>query len=167
MVRLIVVPAGGGALTPELVADLTAAIGGLAAPGVRLAVEACETLPLHVAATVRADLRAVDRTDLKRAAEKALVRSFGLEARGFAQPVYVAEVLAALERVPGVLTAIVTRFDLGPGRDDRLRPTLANRPAPASVAIRDGTIVAIFPQGNQIAFVDGPAAVSVAVEDLA
>lgn len=167
VVRMIVAPAGGGPLTAELAADLSAAIGAMAAPGVRLAFEGHKTLPLHVAASVRADLRAVDRSELKRAAEEALARDFGLQARDFGQAAHVAEALATLERVPGVVTAVIRSLDLGPGYDDRLRPLDPGLPAPANVAIRDGAVAAIFPRGDQIAHVVGPAAVAVLVEDLA
>jgi hypothetical protein len=156
-VLLTLVPSGGAPLTATLENDLRAAILGKAIPGVRLGFGAFEALPLHLGATVRADLSSYDKTDVKAAAEAALRSVFALEIRDFAQPVYVAEVLAALETVASVENAIVTRFDLGDGYDlSRPEPAGGTLPWPKNVATRDEHIAAIFPTHHQIAYVRTP-----------
>lgn len=156
-VLLTLVPAGGGKLTGTLEDTLRPAILAKAIPGVRLSFGEFETLPLHLGATVRADLSSHDKSDIKAAAEIALRMAFSLETRDFAQPVYVAEVLAALETVPGVENAVVSRFDLGDDYDlTRPKPIGFGKPWPKNVATRDDSIAAIYPTDHQVAYVRTP-----------
>ena len=154
--RLTVVPAGGAALTTALQDQLRPAILAKAIPGVRLSFQAYQPLYLHITASVRADLTSYDPADVKAAAEAALLRAFALDVRAFAQPVYVAEILAVLENVAQVETALAS-FDLGPDYDlFHPKPPGFLRPWPANVAIRDGAVAALFPGTDQVAHLAAP-----------
>jgi hypothetical protein len=154
--RLTVVPAGGAPLTAALQNQLRPAILANAIPGVRLGFQAYQPLYLHISAQVRADLASFDPADVKAAAEAALLRAFALQVRRFAQPVYVAEILAVLEAVPQVETALAS-FDLGPGYDlTRPEPSGFAQAWPANVAIRDGGVAALFPGADQVAHLAAP-----------
>ncbi|MCE6961798.1 hypothetical protein LAZ40_22440 [Cereibacter sphaeroides] len=171
--RLTLVTADGQPLSPDLTESLRVKILKDAIPGVRLSFALFETLPLRLEAVVRADLVSFDAADVKAAAEAALWRAFGLQARDFGQPVHRAEILAALEAVPQVETAVVTRFDLAPPYDlSQPRPEGSALPWPANVALLDGAVAAIYPAGHQVAHLPGPlqpeprGMVSVTVEGL-
>ncbi len=154
--RLTVVPAGGAVLTTALQDQLRPAILAKAIPGVRVSFQAFAPLYLHITAEVRADLTSYDPADVKAATEAALLRAFSLEVRDFAQPVYVAEILAALEAVPQVQTALA-HFDLGSGYDlSNPEPPGFPLPWPANVAIRDGGVAALFPTPDQVAHLAAP-----------
>lgn len=160
-VLLTLVPVGGAPLTATLENDLRAAILGKAIPGVRLSFGEFETLPLHIGATVRADLSTYNKTDVKAAAEAALRAVLALENRAIAQTVYIAEVLAALETVKEVDNAIVTRFDLGDAYDlGNPPPDGFDLPWPGNVATRDGTVAAIYATQHQVAYVRAPSGTS-------
>ncbi|MBO9474746.1 hypothetical protein J7413_14445 [Shimia sp. R10_1] len=169
MVQLTLAPVGGGAITQTLENDLRAAILGKAVPGTSLFFKPYETLPLNIGVRVRADLTVHDRSELKAAAEEKLTQTFSIEARRFGQTTYVSEVLAALETVAGIETALTTRFDLGDAYD-LLKPKPAHftRPWPRNVATRDGAVAAIYATDHQIAFLPpGDATrIAVVVEDI-
>jgi hypothetical protein len=65
-----------------------------------------------VEATIRVDTQAYDKTEVQAAAQAALINEFSLERRLLGQPVYIAEVAAALERVTGVETVTVQSFSV-------------------------------------------------------
>ncbi|MEM6635167.1 MAG: hypothetical protein AAF667_04680 [Pseudomonadota bacterium] len=171
-VLLTIAPVGGGALSDTLKSDLRPAILNKSLPGIRLSFAEYQTLPLHLGATVRADLAVFDEADVKAAAQEALIKTFALEARTFGQTAYVSEVLAALETVEGIETAIVTRFDLGPDYDLlNPKPPGFTEPWPKNVATRDGAVAAIYPEETQIAHLGSESAgssaqrITILVED--
>ncbi|MCP5073797.1 MAG: hypothetical protein GY947_10950 [Rhodobacteraceae bacterium] len=151
-VLVTLVPANGAELTPKLTKDLRTSALSRALPGVRLNFAQFEELHLKMAATVRADLTSFERTELEVECDSVLRRTFALETMEFAQPVYRSEILAALETVVGVETAVVTGFDLWPSIDS---PD-TTIPRPKNVALRDAAVAAIYPGDNQVAFVPEP-----------
>ena len=156
-IRLTLALEGGPALTDTLEETLRPAILAKTIPGVRLSFRNYDALLLEIQASVRADLTAHDKTDIKAAAEAALQEGFDLTARGFGQAAYRSEVLAMLETVTGIETAQVINFGLADATD-----------TPESVSIQNGVTAAIFPAAGQIAHV-GPAisgAIRVEVEDI-
>ncbi|MCP5086621.1 MAG: hypothetical protein GY952_07465 [Rhodobacteraceae bacterium] len=166
-VLVTLVPANGAELTDKLKKDLRSSVLSRALPGVRLNFDQFEALHLKLSARVRADLTSFERTELAVECADVVRRAFGLEARKFAQPVYRSEILAALETVPGVETAVVTGFDLWPLLDD---PD-TDAPRPKNVAMRDDAVAAIYPGDNQVAFVPddlepGTSLIAIEVEDL-
>lgn len=168
-VELTLVPVGGAALTDSLKEDLRPAILKKCIPGVSVSFRSYETLPLHVAVTVRADLTVQDKTDIKAAAEAALANAFSLEARDFGQTAYVSEVLAALETVAGIENVLATRFDLGDGYDlFQPRPPGFDKPWPRNVATRDARVAAIYATPHQVIHIPiaSSGTIAVKVEDI-
>ncbi len=156
-IRLTLALEGGAPLTDALEETLRPAILAKTIPGVRLTFEPYQPLLLDIEATVRADLTAHDKTDIKLACEEALQLHFELNARDFGEAAYRSEVLATLETVAGVETAQVTSF--------KLAETTASA---ESISTQNGVTAAVFPAAQQIAHV-GPAisgAIQVEVEDI-
>jgi hypothetical protein len=142
--KLVVVPSNGSALTPDQIATLRPILLAHALPGVRLDIEPFRPLHLTLAADVRADLLSHDAGDVKAACEAALQAAFGLEARDFAQAAYAAEVMAVLETVPAVETAVITGFGFSSG-------------TPAQAVQVDAATAAFFPHPDQVLFLpDNP-----------
>jgi len=171
--RLTLVAANGDPLTPALTGALRPAILARAVPGIALEFTDFGPLVLHLAASVRADLTSFDAGDVAAACIDALTAAFALTARGFGQPVYLAEILAALEAVPQVETATVQSMGLGAGIDlTQPRPPGFAGPWPAHVALPYGSVGASFPAAAQAAFVPAPdqpyaqGTVSVTVQDI-
>lgn len=140
-VRLTLVPAGGGALPPELIGNIRNLVQAQAIPGVRLSFAAFGPVRLSIGAELRADLLSHDKTDVLAAAQDALLAALSLEARELGKPVFVAEIHAALASVAGIETTRITAFDHLP------TPT-----PPARVARRDGAVAAIYPTPDQVIF---------------
>ena len=153
LVAITVVPAEGDPTTEKLRQDLAAYVETRAIPGVRVTIEDYEAVPVTLAATVHVDTERFDRDDVRDAAEDALVAAFGLKQRALGQPFYRAEILAALERVEGVSSAIVDDFAARP-----------SAPASLGEAQAGGVLATIFPKGDQVVVVDLPSDVAVIVE---
>jgi hypothetical protein len=144
-IGITIVPSGGATLTTALETDIDAMIKTHAIPGLQLKLKSFGPVQLRIDAIIRADLTVIDKTDLQAAAQAALLSAFSLETRDFGQVVYVAEVLATLEQVPGVTTAQVTTFGFVAGGTNGTQ-------APARTAQRDNAIAAIYPKPTQVAF---------------
>lgn len=148
-VNVVLVPAGEAELTDTLKQNLRDTTLARAIPGVRLSFEAFEPLHLNISATVRTDTASFDKSELAASCITALSDHFSLEKMDFAQAVYRSEILAVLETVEGVETAIVTGFDIYPTHTD----TTEGIPRPKNVTLRDSAVSAIFPKENQVLFV--------------
>lgn len=109
-VVIVIVPANGGTVGVSLRQDLIDFVEGRATPGIRVAIEDYVPVYVTVEATIRVDVEAHDKTEVQATAQAALIEEFSLERRLLGQPVYVAEVAAALERVTGVETVTVQSF---------------------------------------------------------
>lgn len=153
-VNIVVVPANGGAVNSTLEEDLIDFIESRAAPNVAVGITSYLSLPLRINVKIYVDTDRHEKTDVKDGAEAALVAEFALKNRNLDQPLYVAEILAALERVEGVSSATITLFDLKPGAPEPLRK-----------ATISGGLVAIFPTEIQVVVLEGVADVTVAVEE--
>jgi hypothetical protein len=153
-VHITVVPANGGTIegTP-LQTTLIDFVQARALPGVAVEISSFVALPIRIQTEVLIDVERFDKNEVRSAAEAALVQTFSLQRRALGQPVYVAEVMAALEAVPGVSSALVTAFEPKPGA-----------PSPERVATIGGSITAIFPTGEQVAHLVGAADVAVLAE---
>ncbi|WP_020674454.1 hypothetical protein [Methylopila sp. M107] len=181
-IRLIVVAASGGAVDGAFKDVLSAFIRQRAIPDVRLEIEGFESVPVEITAHLRVDVGRYDKDDVGEAALAALVETFSLRRRGLGQSFLVGEVLAALEKVEGVETAVadVALGALSPrwarlaafrsldpsgiglktfkrfyGAPDMARPPLT---------FDDGRIKAIFPDVNQVAYVPDAGFVTVLTE---
>ena len=154
-VSITVVPAGGGATTEKLRDDLIDFVTTRAIPGSSVAIEDYGSVPITIAAKAIVDTQRFDKGDVREAAENILVTTFGLQKRALGQPFYIAEILAALEQVEGVSSAIVVAFARKPGAPEPLREATVG-----------GVLATLFPTDEQVVVVDHPADIAVTVESL-
>jgi hypothetical protein len=138
-VDVIVVPAGGGAVTARLSQDLVDFVEARTPPGVAVSISGYREVPVSIVVTARVDVGRYEKSDVQDRLEAALLDEFSLERRGLGQPLYVAEILAAAERVDGVETAVIDTF-----------ARRADAPKPLREAMVSGALAAIFPCENQV-----------------
>jgi hypothetical protein len=137
--EIVIVPANGGTIGDTFKDALIEFVESRALPGVRVAISGYVAVHLVVATTIRVDVETYDKTIVQAAAQTALAEAFALEHRILGQPLYISEVVAALERVPGVETAQVDQFALSGTAPGILRiAKTANAPS------------AFFPFKNQV-----------------
>lgn len=100
-VEVVVVPAGGGSLG-EAAESLRSFLLAHSPPGVEVAVTAYRPLRFHLAVTVFS--RAAERVpaEVEEAVRAALLADFALERRRLGQDLFLSEVFATVEAVPGV-----------------------------------------------------------------
>jgi hypothetical protein len=153
LVDIVIVPSGGGAVTAALKDDLIRFARARALPGIRITISPYQAVPVKMAVTARVDAERYDKSDVHDALLAALTDTFSLARRRLGQPVYVAEILAAAERVDGVETVVVNAFARKPGA-----------PAPLREAAMSGAIAAIFPREDQVVHVAGGADVAAVME---
>ena len=110
-------------------------------------------MPIRIVAKIFVDVARYEKTDAIAASLVTLVATFGLERRALGQPLYVAEILAALETVESVSSAVIVDFARRTGA-----------PAPAREAIIGGGLAAIFPAEGQVVVVESAADVAVTAE---
>jgi hypothetical protein len=149
LVDIVIVPSGGGAVTAALKDNLAGFIRSRALPGVAVTISAYEAVLVKFAVTVRVDVERFDKADVQEAVLAALTDSFSLRRRKLGQPLYVAEILAAAERVDGVETVVIGAFARKPGS-----------PAPLREAQMSGALAAVFPRVDQVVHVAGSADVA-------
>jgi hypothetical protein len=153
LVDIVIVPSGGGAVPEALKGDLVASILSRALPGVAVAISAYEGVAVTIGVKVRVDIARFDKTDVQDSVLAALTDAFSLVRRGLGQPLYVAEILAAAERVEGVETVVIDSFARKSGA-----------PAPLREALMSGVLSAIFPRVDQVVHAAGSADIVVLVE---
>ncbi|MEM7670096.1 MAG: hypothetical protein AAF317_13300, partial [Pseudomonadota bacterium] len=155
-VCLTVVPANGGAVGETQKTDLIDFIEARSLPGLRVAISDYGDVGLLLGTKIYVDTERYDKTEVQEAAHAILVSTFALERRGLGQPVYIAEVVAALETVIGVETATIQTFGLKPTSPPILRTGKTG-----------GSVSAFFPFETQVISVNPVSAnadVTVAVE---
>lgn len=150
VVGLTIVPAGGGALTGSLRDALTDFVLAKAAPNTRLEIAGFTPLPVRIQAAVAVDAAHYARDPVKDAVRAALLAAFSLKRRSLGQGLFIGEILAVIESVPGIDHALATF-------------TLASGSVPRSVPSSAGGYSAIFPGPDQAAFVAAPT--DIALED--
>ena len=144
-IRLVIVPAGGGGIA-AVEDDLRVYLRARALPGVAFEFVPYESFPVSVGARIQIDYAAYDKTEVQEAAIAALTREFALEKRAIGQPFYIAEIMAALERVEGVSSTTVSSF--GPAAGAPPTGGLGQ----ARLAEIGGSVVAIHPADDQVAW---------------
>ena len=117
-VDVVIVPAGGGAVTERLAKDLTAFVLARALPAITMTVTGYVAVPVTIAVTVFVDIDRYEKTDVLDRVAGALLDRFSLQRRGLGQPLYIAELMAACEQVEGVSTAVVDGFARKAGAPD-------------------------------------------------
>lgn len=157
VVDVVIVPAGGGIVVgTTLEGDLIDFVESRTLPNTQVTMTDFKSMPLKIHVKIYVDTNRYEKTDVKDAVEAGLVTEFALKNRGLGQPVYVAEILAAMEKIEGVSSATITDFSL--------KDTL---PEPLSKAEISGSLAAIFPTEEQVAVLNGIADVTVDVEVMA
>ncbi len=152
-VDVVIVPANGGPVTPTLEADLIDFVRSRALPNTVLRISPYQSLPVSLHVEVNVDTDRYVKSDVKDAVETALLAEFALKNRKLGQPLYVAEILAAVERVVGVSSTTIRDFAVKPGA-----------PAPLRRAEISGSLAAVYPTDEQVAEVTGMADITVDVK---
>ncbi len=151
-VDVVIVPANGGIVTPTLKRDLVDFVESRALPNVKVTITGYVSVSMQMRVKINVDTGRYEIADVKGDTEAALVAEFALNNRSLGQPVYVAEILAAMERVQGVSSVTITEFTAESGTS----------PSPWEAKISD-RLVAIFPRENQVAVLLDITGVTVAV----
>ena len=133
------VPSGGGAVTTRLRQDLIDFVKSRSLPGTAMTVTGFEDVLVSIAVTARVDTGRYEKTDVQDRLALVLQEEFSLIRRSLGQPLYVAEILAAAERVEGVETVVIDGF-----------ARKAGTPLPLREALVSGAVAAIFPRENQV-----------------
>jgi predicted phage baseplate assembly protein len=137
--------AGGAAVDDTTVDNLRDAIAEFGGEADRLRVDSVQPTPFEVGVAVLADPARV-RSTVDDAVTAALRATFAVDRRSFAQPVTAAEVIAAVQAVPGVVAATLTELhrrdgtgvqDVLVARDARLDPQNPDRIVPAELLVVD------------------------------
>jgi len=155
-VDIVIVPANGGMVGETLAQDLIDFVESRSLPNVQISITPYVTMALEMRVTAHVDTSRYEKSDVKDAVEAALVTEFALNNRKLGQAVYVAEILAAMERVEGVSSATITTFSRQPVG-----------PAPLREALVSGSLAAIFPTEEQVAVLASISDVTVDVEGAA
>src|SRR5690606_7945015 len=142
-VDIVIVPAGGGAVTGAFKENLVTFILGRSPPGASVTISLYEAVPVSVSVTLRVERARFEASAVQEAVQTALAEEFSLSRRRLGQPLYVAEILAAAEAVPGVENLVINHFARKPGF-----------PGPLRGAEMAGGLAAIFPGEEQVVQVE-------------
>lgn len=152
-VDVVIVPAGGGPVTARLADDLTEFVLSRALPSSTMGITPYVGVPVQTGVTVQVDIDRYEKTDVADRVFAALMDAFALKWRGLGQPLYVAEILAACERVEGVSNAVVDTFARRTGA-----------PLPLREAMVAGSLAAIFARQEQVIHLAAPSDLVVLAE---
>ena len=152
-VDVVIVPAGGGAVTERLAKDLTAFVLARALPATTMTVTGYVAVPVTIGITIFVDIDRYEKTDVLDRVAGALLDTFSLQRRGLGQPLYIAELFAACEQVEGVSTAVIDGF-----------ARKAGAPEPLREAMVAGAIAAIFAREEQVVHLAASADLAVLAE---
>jgi hypothetical protein len=140
-VRVVVVPAGGGALN-GLAQTLETFLEAHSAPGVQADVVDYQGLILDFEVTVRVDFAEYDPETVIPAVQAALTSAFALQSVRLGEPVFRSRLFQLVEAVPGVKNSTCI-----------LRLNAASSGAPRHTGLGvDGLIKVIYPTEEQILF---------------
>ncbi len=141
-INIVIVPANGGLAGATLERDLIAFVESRALPNTKVTITNYQSLPIEMHVKIYVDPNRYEKADVKDATTTTLAQEFALVNRALGQPLYVAEILAAMERVEGVSSATVSMF----GRK-------LGAPTPLREAVISGGLSAIFPREEQVAVI--------------
>jgi hypothetical protein len=129
MVHLTVAGVAGAPVDPtsQLFLSLTGAIDAARDPVQQMRVASYRPVLFHLAAEVIIDVPRYVAADVLAAVKAALAAAFAFDRRAFAQPVTSAEIIAAIQAVPGVIATDLNQLY----RDDD--PNGPSQPAPAAI----------------------------------
>lgn len=130
-VALTVAGPGGAAIEPgtDLYSNLRAALRDAGDPTVFLALKGFRRVPFVVAGTVRRAPEVLAE-DLAQAVRAALLARYGFDAQDFAAPVFLSEVIATVQSVPGVVAFDLDLLARGVWPPDQDKPKLEDLEEP-------------------------------------
>jgi hypothetical protein len=152
-VRLVVVPAGGGALG-RLAQELETYLTANALPNVDITVVGYRPIALASEIVVRVDPTQFDLEGTRNVARAAVIAAFDLTRRRPGQPLFRSEVIQVLEHSTGVVNATV-----------RLFPKHGRRPDWRRHVADDGEIWTMWPHEDQVIYAADPSLLSVVAEE--
>ncbi len=141
-VEVVVVPAGGGPLG-DLEDRLAAYLEGAGLPGVQVRVRGHQAVPIHCRLSVQVAGEGVLPARVAEALRAVLLEAFSLRRRGLGQPLYLSELYAVVEGVPGVANAQVV-----------LLPQPGPEPTPRPLRRASGAIQVLRPAPHQVLYLD-------------
>lgn len=101
-VTVVVIPAGGGLLTPSLKDSLEAFLTARALPGVTVTARSYQRVVISIGVQIRVDQTSFDPDVVKAAVAAALLDVFTLPKRRLGQTLHRSEVFRVVEAIPGV-----------------------------------------------------------------
>jgi hypothetical protein len=101
-VEVVLVPAGGGALSADLAAHLKTYLEGFSRPGVFVSIKNYQAILLDVELTLRVDISAYDGNQVAEQVRLTLLDSFSLSNAMLAEPLYLSRLYQVIESVEGV-----------------------------------------------------------------
>lgn len=142
-VRLVIVPAGGGALG-ELGDQLSSYLTANGLPSIDVAIEPFDPLAAEIAVTARVDSTRYDPREVEGRVRAAVLAGFDLRLRKPGQSFYRSEVTRIVENVDGVSNSDVVLFkSMAPGNEPDWRHAARGD---------DNGIWAVFPNDNQVIY---------------
>lgn len=101
-VEVVLVPAGGGALSPDFKTNMKTYLEGFSRPGVWVHIEGYQAILLDLRIKLRVDINAYDGDKIAELVRISLLDSFSLQKAVLAKPLYLSRVYQVVEAVEGV-----------------------------------------------------------------
>lgn len=101
-VEVVLVPAGGGALSPDFKTNMKTYLEGFSRPGVWVHIEGYQAILLDLRIKLRVDINAYDGDKIAELVRVSLLDSFSLQKAVLAEPLYLSRVYQVVEAVEGV-----------------------------------------------------------------
>lgn len=101
-VEVVLVPAGGGALSPDFKTNMKTYLEGFSRPGVWVHIEGYQAILLDLRIKLRVDINAYDGDKIAELVRVSLLDSFSLQKAVLAEPLYLSRVYQVIEAVEGV-----------------------------------------------------------------
>lgn len=101
-VEVVLVPAGGGALSPDFKTNMKTYLEGFSRPGVWVHIEGYQAILLDLRIKLRVDINAYDGDKIGELVRISLLDSFSLQKAVLAEPLYLSRVYQVVEAVEGV-----------------------------------------------------------------
>lgn len=101
-VEVVLVPAGGGALSADFKTSMKTYLEGFSRPGVLVFIEGYQAILLDLRIVLRVDINAYDGDKIAELVRLSLLDSFSLQQSVLAEPLYLSRVYQVIEAVEGV-----------------------------------------------------------------
>ncbi len=101
-IEVVIIPAGGGSVSPGLNQQLRHYLTQVALPGVKISIADCQEIELYLNIIIRVKYEEYDHENVKLAVITALENAFSLMTRKIGQALYRSEIYKIVESVTGV-----------------------------------------------------------------